>query len=184
MKAMKATAAMKVASPTKVMKAVAMKAMKATPMKAMKATPGDNKPGKLGAKDKDMKALTEGALLRVRGASDDAIERWINSLSDSKQQLLWKKYEHARKSEHTQEQYQNATQGAGQLQKKRSLLRIWLRTGSSKSQEHENLCCIMLFFFSCVFVPVHSFTSAVVTMYVALTTCTVQQGLVKVPLCF
>jgi hypothetical protein len=84
-------------------------------------------------------ALTQAALLQLQGASEDKIERWIDKLNNNEQMCLWKKYEKQRHTEGTHDDYVKATAGSGKQTKSRACLKVYLKTGTTKSTEHKTM---------------------------------------------
>lgn len=78
-------------------------------------------------------SLTEASLKAIQGASDEKVEQFLNKLSDSEQNLLWKKFEQKRKEQGTDQEYKSNTSGAGAIQKKNNCLKIYLKTGGTKN---------------------------------------------------
>ena len=78
-------------------------------------------------------SLTEASLKAIQGASDEKVEEFLNKLSDSEQNLLWKKFEQKRKEQGTDQEYKSNTSGAGAIQKKNHCLKIYLKTGGTKN---------------------------------------------------
>ena len=78
-------------------------------------------------------SLTEASLKALEGASDEKVQQFLNKLSDSEQNLLWKKFEQKRKEQGTDQEYKANTTGAGAIQKKNTCLRIYLKTGGTKN---------------------------------------------------
>ena len=110
----------------KVMKVLAMKSANSSAKDVMK------KPAKRVSKEEaEGIVLTESALQKLNGASEDKIQDFINKLSDKDQQVLWKKYERVRKSEGTDDEYRTATNGPGKIAKVQASLRIVVQSGCS-----------------------------------------------------
>ena len=61
--------------------------------------------------------------------SDKQFDKALSKLSPGQQQSLWKKFEHSRKSQQMQGEYQKETVGAGSLARKKKLLRSWCLDG-------------------------------------------------------
>ena len=78
-------------------------------------------------------SLTEASLKALEGASDEKVQQFLNKLSDSEQNLLWKKFEQKRKEQGTDQEYKANTSGAGAVQKKNHCLKIYLKTGGTKN---------------------------------------------------
>ena len=118
-----------------------MKSMNAlTSMKVMKSLKAAHKPthaamkkpaGKGGKALEEAAVLSETALQKLNGASEDKIQDFINKLSDKDQQTLWKKYERVRKADGTDDDYKAATNGPGRQAKVMSSLKVFLQSGCS-----------------------------------------------------
>ena len=78
-------------------------------------------------------SLTEASLKAIQGASDEKVEQFLNKLSDSEQNLLWKRFEQKRKEEGTDQEYKANTTGAGAIQKKNTCLKIYLKSGGTRN---------------------------------------------------
>ena len=61
--------------------------------------------------------------------SDKQFDKALSKLSPGQQQSLWKKFEHSRKSQQMQVEYQKEIVGAGSLARKKKLLRSWCLDG-------------------------------------------------------
>ena len=123
MKAKQIMKAMKVMKSKKVMKSQQL-------TKAMKAP---------SSKEKEENKLTEACLLKLQGASSQKIEGFLTGLNDKESMSLWKKYEKKRHVEGTQEEYDQAVSGAGKREKSRQGLKVFLKSGTTKSAEHRSL---------------------------------------------
>ena len=75
--------------------------------------------------------LTQAAIAKLEGASDDKIEEFLVKLSDKEQMSLWKKFEHQRKQDGTDDQYRKAVAGCGMKKKANSCLKVYLKTGGN-----------------------------------------------------
>ena len=128
-------------APKMVMKAKqVMKAMKVMKSKKVMKSQGLTKPMKaLTAQEKDQNQLTEACLLKMRNASNQKIEGFIQGLNDKESMSLWKKYEKKRAVEGTQAEYREAVSGDGKIEKSRQGLKVFIKTGTTKSAEHRNL---------------------------------------------
>ena len=128
-------------APKMVMKAKqvmkAMKVMKAK--KVMKSLTGMKATHAASAKGQEMNKLSEACLLKLQGASSQKIEGFLNGLNDKESMSLWKKYEKKRHVEGTQGDYEQAVAGAGKRDKSRQSLKVFIKTGSTKSAEHRSL---------------------------------------------
>lgn len=76
--------------------------------------------------------LTAEALEQLKGAEDQQVEEFWNKCSTRQQQVLWKKFQSTRKSEGTEAAYLDATKGTGRNAKTKTLMKMWLKHGSSK----------------------------------------------------
>ena len=61
--------------------------------------------------------------------SDKQFDKALSKLSPGQQQSLWKRFEHSRKSQQMQVEYQKEIVGAGSLARKKKLLRSWCLDG-------------------------------------------------------
>ena len=77
-------------------------------------------------------SLTAEALEQLKGAEDQKVEEFWNKCSTRQQQVLWKKFQSTRKSEGTEAAYLDATKGTGRNAKTKTLMKMWLKHGSSK----------------------------------------------------
>ena len=75
--------------------------------------------------------LTEAAIAKLEGASDDKIQEFLVKLSDKEQMSLWKKFEHQRKQDGTDDQYRKAVAGCGMKKKTNHCLKVYLKTGGN-----------------------------------------------------
>ena len=114
------------------------------PMKTMKkpaaANHAMNSANRKGTGADENQTITEAALLQLQGAPDAKIDKWVKNLNSNNSMTMWKKYEKQRHMDGTQKEYEVATAGAGKRSKAHQLLRIFIKTGSTKSQEHRRLC--------------------------------------------
>ena len=76
--------------------------------------------------------ITAEALAKLKGAEDQQVEEFWLKCSTRQQQVLWKKFQSMRKSEGTEIAYQDATKGVGRNGKTKTLMKMWLKHGSSK----------------------------------------------------
>ena len=66
------------------------------------------------------------------GKEDSEIDEFWNKLSKREQQSLWKKFEFQRQQDGTSKEYQDLTKGYGRNQKALSLMKVYLKLGSTK----------------------------------------------------
>lgn len=66
------------------------------------------------------------------GKEDSAIDEFWNKLSKREQQSLWKRFETQRQQDGTAKDYQDITKGIGRNQKALSLMKVYLKVGSTK----------------------------------------------------
>ena len=78
----------------------------------------------------------EDKMLALKGTQVTAkgMDEFLSVLPTNEQQLVWKRFEHARMMERTDEQFKAETVGAGAVSKKRQLLAAFLATRSTKSE--------------------------------------------------
>lgn len=114
------------------MKAVKKSAMKKPSAKAGSSSTGSNVVKRPATKALDSHViLTEAAIAKLEGASDDKIEEFLVKLSDKEQMSLWKKFEHQRKQDGTDDQYRKAVSGCGMKKKANHCLKVYLKTGGN-----------------------------------------------------
>ena len=114
------------------MKAVKKSAMKKPSAKAGNSSTGSNVVKRPATKALDSHViLTEAAIAKLQGASDDKIEEFLVKLSDKEQMSLWKKFEHQRKQDGTDDQYRKAVSGCGMKKKANHCLKVYLKTGGN-----------------------------------------------------
>lgn len=114
------------------MKAVKKSAMKKPSPKAGSSSTGSNVVKRPATKALDSHViLTEAAIAKLEGASDDKIEEFLVKLSDKEQMSLWKKFEHQRKQDGTDDQYRKAVSGCGMKKKANHCLKVYLKTGGN-----------------------------------------------------
>ena len=114
------------------MKAVKKSAMKKPSAKAGSSSTGSNVVKRPATKASDSHViLTEAAIAKLEGASDDKIEEFLVKLSDKEQMSLWKKFEHQRKQDGTDDQYRKAVSGCGMKKKANHCLKVYLKTGGN-----------------------------------------------------
>jgi hypothetical protein len=114
------------------MKAVQKSAMKKPSPKAGSSSTGSNVVKRPATKALDSHViLTEAAIAKLEGASDDKIEEFLVKLSDKEQMSLWKKFEHQRKQDGTDDQYRKAVSGCGMKKKANHCLKVYLKTGGN-----------------------------------------------------
>ena len=113
-------------------KAVKKSAMKKPSPKAGSSSTGSNVAKRPATKAPDSHViLTEAAIAKLEGASDDKIEEFLVKLSDKEQMSLWKKFEHQRKQDGTDDQYRKAVMGCGMKKKANHCLKVYLKTGGN-----------------------------------------------------
>ena len=114
------------------MKAVKKSAMKKPSAKAGSSSTGSNVVKRPATKALDSHVIfTEAAIAKLEGASDDKIEEFLVKLSDKEQMSLWKKFEHQRKQDGTDDQYRKAVSGCGMKKKANHCLKVYLKTGGN-----------------------------------------------------
>ena len=86
----------------------------------------------------DHQVVTEAALLQLDGTSTEKVGEWLDSLKDTEQQKLWKRYENDRLKNGEHEMYKNVTTGTGGKKIARDLLKIWVKSGcNSKAATYQ-----------------------------------------------
>lgn len=117
------------------MKAVKKSAMKKPSLKAGSSTDQAQKSNVVKRPASKASAghviLTEAAIAKLEGASDDKIQEFLVKLSDKEQMSLWKKFEHQRKQDGTDDQYRKAVSGCGMKKKANHCLKVYLKTGGN-----------------------------------------------------
>lgn len=83
-------------------------------------------------KEEELVEITAEALEKMKGAEDSEVEEFWMKCSSRQHQVLWKKFQSMRKAEGTEVAYQDATKGVGRNAKTKSLIKMWLKYGSSK----------------------------------------------------
>lgn len=131
-RAMKKNAVKKHSVKVQVMKALAKASGKAVKIDGAGSSPSVMKKPSSKATGQQMHSqLTEAALAKLEGASDAKIEEFLLKLSDKEQMSLWKKFEHQRKIDGTDEQYRSAVHGVGMKKKSNTCLKLYLKTGGN-----------------------------------------------------
>ena len=86
----------------------------------------------------DHQVVTEAALLQLDGTSTEKVGEWLDTLKDTEQQKLWKRYENDRLKNGEHEMYKNVTTGTGGKKIARDLLKIWVKSGcNSKAATYQ-----------------------------------------------
>ena len=112
-----------------------MKTMKAKSMKTSKvktiAANTKNLMKRPAKKGDEATALTEFALQKLGGASDNKVEAFLENLDDKEQMRLWKSFERNRQEEGENEIYKTTTCGTGKNRVSRALLKVWIQSGAT-----------------------------------------------------
>ena len=69
----------------------------------------------------------------MMGKEDEEVEQFWNKLSQRQQNTVWKRFEAQRMKEGTDQVYKQSVQGHGRNQKAASLVKLYIKTGSTKS---------------------------------------------------
>ena len=84
--------------------------------------------------------LNQAALLRLEGASDTRIVKWMEDMNDKEGQRLWKNFEQRRLEQGTDKEYRAVTAGPGGKKTARNLLKVYIKGGcSTKSEPFQNV---------------------------------------------
>ena len=94
--------------------------------------PGEPPQKSTKTEDTNDQVITADALEKLKGAEDQQVEEFWNKCSTRQQQVLWKKFQSTRKSEGTEAAYHDATKGVGRNGKTKTLMKMWLKHGSTK----------------------------------------------------
>ena len=71
-------------------------------------------------------------LTHIQEKEDAEIDTFWQKLSNRQQQTLWKRFEHKRKADGTESQYKESCSGRGRNQKTLTLMKLYLKFGSTK----------------------------------------------------